>query len=56
VLENGYWHARSLAYTGSNLARMLEWSRMPGDLVFIVFGVAPITIATLRAYTSFYCK
>jgi nitric oxide reductase subunit B len=45
VLENGYWHARSFAYTGSNFARMLEWSRMPGDLVFVIFGVAPITIA-----------
>jgi len=56
VLENGYWHARSLAYTGSNLARMLEWSRMPGDLVFIVFGVAPITIAALRAYTQSSAK
>ncbi len=50
VLENGYWHARSLAYTGSDLARLLEWCRLPGDLVFIVFGVVPIAIAALRAY------
>ncbi len=50
VLENGYWHARSLAYTGSDLARLLEWCRMPGDLVFIVFGVLPIAIAAVRAY------
>jgi nitric oxide reductase subunit B len=50
VLENGYWHARSLAYTGSDLARLLEWCRMPGDLVFIVFGVVPIAIAAVRAY------
>jgi len=50
VLENGYWHARSLAYTGSDLARLLEWSRMPGDLVFIVCGVVPIAIAAVRAY------
>jgi nitric oxide reductase subunit B len=50
VLENGYWHARSVAYTGGDLARLLEWCRLPGDLVFIVFGVVPIAIAALRAY------
>ena len=52
VLENGYWHARSLAYTGSDLARILEWSRFPGDVVFIVVGVVPIAIAAVRAYLS----
>jgi nitric oxide reductase subunit B len=45
-----YWHARSLAYTGGDLARLLEWCRMPGDLVFIVFGVVPIAIAMVCAY------
>jgi nitric oxide reductase subunit B len=50
VLENGYWHARSIAYTGGDLARLLEWCRLPGDLVFIVFGVVPIAIAAVRAY------
>ena len=50
VLENGYWHARSLAYTAGNLPRLLEWLRMPGDVVFIVFGVVPIAIAAGRAY------
>lgn len=50
VLEHGYWHARSLAYTGSDIARILEWCRFPGDLVFIIFGVIPITIAAVRAY------
>ena len=52
VLEHGYWHARSLAYTGGELARLLEWSRMPGDMVFIVVGVVPIAIAALRAYLA----
>ena len=52
VLEHGYWHARSLAYTGSELARILEWCRFPGDLVFIIFGVVPITIAASRAYLA----
>lgn len=52
VLENGYWHARSLAYTGGNLARIIEWCRFPGDVVFIIFGVVPITIAASRAYLA----
>ncbi|MEP6873299.1 MAG: cbb3-type cytochrome c oxidase subunit I [Burkholderiales bacterium] len=52
VLENGYWHARSLAYTGGDLARLLEWSRFPGDAVFIVCGVVPIAMAACRAYLS----
>lgn len=50
VLENGYWHARSLAYTAGDLPRLLEWLRFPGDLVFIIFGVVPIVIAATRAY------
>lgn len=50
VLENGYWHARSLAYTAGDLPRLLEWLRFPGDLVFIIFGVVPIVIAAGRAY------
>ena len=54
VLENGYWHARSLAYTAGDLPRLLEWMRMPGDVVFIVFGVVPIVIAAGRAYLEGY--
>lgn len=50
VLENGYWHARSIAYTGGDLARLLEWFRMPGDLVFIFLGAVPIAVVAVRAY------
>lgn len=50
VLTNGYWHARSLAYTGGGLARFIEWCRMPGDLIFIFLGVLPMMIATSLAY------
>lgn len=42
VVENGYWHARSIAHTGSTLPRLLEWMRTPGDLVFIFAGAAPL--------------
>ncbi len=50
VLENGYWHARSLAYTDEGFVKMIEWFRLPGDAVFIVFGVLPAVVASLQAY------
>jgi nitric oxide reductase subunit B len=56
VIENGYWHARSLAYTASPLARTLEWMRMPGDLVFIFAGATPFAIAVGLGYLSLWAK
>jgi nitric oxide reductase subunit B len=52
VVQNGYWHARSLAYTSGTLPRLLEWLRMPGDLVFIVLGAAPIALAMCLGYIA----
>jgi nitric oxide reductase subunit B len=46
VLNNGYWHARSLDYMSQAHVRLIEWFRMPGDVVFIFFGVIPMLIAT----------
>ena len=50
VLQNGYWHARSLDYIGSERSHLIEWLRMPGDLVFIVFGAVPLVIAAGKGY------
>ncbi|MFI4958219.1 MAG: nitric-oxide reductase large subunit, partial [Lysobacterales bacterium] len=50
VVQHGYWHARSLAYTGTDTARLIEWLRLPGDLAFIIFGAVPLTIAAIKAY------
>jgi nitric oxide reductase subunit B len=52
VLENGYWHARSLSYSGSDTARLLEWLRFPGDIVFILFGALPMVIALAIGYAD----
>jgi nitric oxide reductase subunit B len=54
VVTNGYWHARSLAYTAGDLPRLLEWMRLPGDLVFIVLGAIPILIAVGLGYRSLW--
>ncbi|MGB3810603.1 MAG: nitric-oxide reductase large subunit [Parvibaculum sp.] len=52
VIANGYWHARSLAYTATPLARTLEWLRMPGDLVFMFLGALPLAAALGWGYIS----
>jgi nitric oxide reductase subunit B len=56
VVENGYWHARSLAFTAAALPRLLEWLRLPGDLVFIVLGAAPITLAMGLGYVGLWTR
>ena len=50
VLNNGYWHARSLDYMTQTHVRLIEWFRMPGDVVFIFFGVIPMVIAAGKTY------
>ena len=54
VITNGYWHARSLAYTAGTVPRLLEWLRMPGDLVFIFLGALPIAIALCLGYLDLW--
>jgi nitric oxide reductase subunit B len=56
VLENGYWHARSLEFTAGALPRLLEWLRLPGDLVFILFGAVPIVIALGLGYRALWSR
>jgi nitric oxide reductase subunit B len=56
VIEHGYWHARSLAYTGSPLPRALEWLRMPGDMVFIFLGALPIFITASLGYLESWSR
>lgn len=50
VLQNGYWHARSFDYIHSERSHIIEWMRLPGDLVFILFGAVPLVIASIKAY------
>ena len=50
VLKNGYWHARSAEYLNQDFVRFIEWCRLPGDLIFILLGVAPLAIAAILTY------
>jgi nitric oxide reductase subunit B len=52
VVEHGYWHARSLDFIGSERAHLIEWMRLPGDLVFILLGALPLVIASIKGYVG----
>jgi len=48
-LANGYWHARRLTFLMSGTFHVLEWVRVSGDMVFLLAGVLPILMATVRS-------
>ncbi len=50
VIRNGYWHARSPAFTESALGTIFGWARLPADIIFILFGVLPLLAATVLTY------
>jgi nitric oxide reductase subunit B len=52
VVQHGYWHARGIDYITSDRSRLLEWMRLPGDLVFIVCGAVPLMIASVKGYVG----
>ena len=45
-VANGYWHARSIEFFNDHA--MIEWLRLPGDVLFIA-GVVPLVYLTGRA-------
>jgi nitric oxide reductase subunit B len=50
VINNGYWHARSLEFLNTSLMKTIEWARMIPDLIFAVGGAIPILIASIITY------
>ncbi|MGA9363712.1 MAG: cbb3-type cytochrome c oxidase subunit I [Bacteroidota bacterium] len=50
VLRNGYWHARSMEFLQQPAMRMIEWLRLPGDLIFIGLGAVPMLLAAGLTY------
>jgi nitric oxide reductase subunit B len=41
-VNHGYYEARELSFLTNPTNRFLEWLRVPGDAIFIVFGVLPL--------------
>jgi nitric oxide reductase subunit B len=54
VLKNGYWHARSAAFMDQPAVRLLEWLRLPADVLFMVGGVLPLLVAAI--WTWWHCR
>jgi nitric oxide reductase subunit B len=48
ALVNGYWHARSPEFFARGDVGVLEWLRMPGDVLFIVGGILPLVYLAAR--------
>jgi nitric oxide reductase subunit B len=46
----GYWHARQIEFFMQPLVRVVEWLRMPGDVLFIVGGIFPIVYLAVRMF------
>jgi nitric oxide reductase subunit B len=52
AISHGYWHARRLSYLMGGTFHTLEWIRIVGDLVFLLVGVVPLALATMRLVFS----
>jgi nitric oxide reductase subunit B len=52
VIKNGYWHARSLEFTGQDPMTFLAWLRLPADIIFITVGVLPLLYAVVSTWLS----
>lgn len=44
----GYYEARSLRYLSTEAISLIEWSRLPGDIVFMAGGVVPFVYLCWR--------
>ena len=47
-----YWDARTLSYISNSTSRLIEWVRLPGDVLFIAGGVLPLIWLTWRGVSG----
>jgi nitric oxide reductase subunit B len=45
-VNDGYWEARDLHFLTEDTNNLIEWLRLPGDIVFIVGGALPVLYMT----------
>jgi nitric oxide reductase subunit B len=45
-VNDGYWEARDLKFLTEDTNTLIEWLRLPGDIVFIVGGAIPVLYIT----------
>lgn len=48
-VQNGYVEARALASSTSHTRIVIEWLRLPGDVLFILGGAVPLLVLAVRA-------
>ncbi len=48
--KNGYWHAREPEMFAQTSVRVIEWLRLPGDLLFIIGGILPVVYLAIRMF------
>ncbi|HOM70657.1 MAG TPA: nitric-oxide reductase large subunit [Armatimonadota bacterium] len=48
--QNGYWHARQPEFFAQSSMRIIEWLRIPGDVLFIVGGIFPVVYLAIRVW------
>jgi nitric oxide reductase subunit B len=41
-VSDGYFEARQLDFLTDRTSELIEWMRLPGDVVFIIFGAIPV--------------
>ncbi len=49
AVGTGYWYARSLEFLQQPWVNLLEWLRLPGDVLFIAGGAVPLFLLCVRA-------
>jgi len=52
AVARGYWHAREPAFYDQTLVRVIEWLRLPGDLLFIAGGIVPVAYLAVRMFAN----
>lgn len=52
AVANGYWHAREIDFFLSPVIRVIEWLRLPGDMLFIVGGILPLMYLAVRMWKA----
>jgi nitric oxide reductase subunit B len=52
AVQNGYWHARQPEFFAQPWPRIIEWLRMPGDLIFLFVGILPVVYLALRMFAA----
>jgi nitric oxide reductase subunit B len=46
----GYWQAREIDFFRQPAVRVIEWLRLPGDVLFIAGGILPIVYLAIRMF------